>query len=85
MIKKLTKSVGNFTHADIRKLYANGTVDCDMLIITTQTDQDTQETTEVEQYREHGTSFLEPYPFRLTAAEKESLMLKQAVLPGLMP
>jgi hypothetical protein len=65
--------VGNFTHADVLKLYANGTVDCDMLIITTQTDQDTNEVTEVEQYREKGTSFLEPLPFELTEDEINSL------------
>lgn len=76
MIKKLTKSVGNFTHADVLKLYKNGTVDCEMIIITEQEDQDTKEKSEVEQYREKGTSFVEPYPFDLTAEDIEALTPK---------
>lgn len=76
MIKKLTKSVGNFTHADVLKLYANGTVDCDMLIIMQQTDQETKVVTEVEQYREKGTSFLPEYPFELTDEDIDILTPK---------
>lgn len=71
MIKKLTKGVGNFTHADIKKIYENGTVDCDMLIISEQ-EQDSVKS-EVEQYREKGTSFNEPWPFELTEEEIEEL------------
>lgn len=74
MKKKLNKEVGNFTHVDVIKIYANGTVDCDMLIVSEQ--EIDGEKSEVEQYREKGTSFCEPYPFELTESDIELLMPK---------
>lgn len=79
MIKKLTAPQGQFTHVEIKKLYKNGCIDVNMLVISEQ-EQD-GEISEVEQYREHGTSFESPYPFELTADDLEVLNPKPIFNP----
>jgi hypothetical protein len=46
--------MGNFTHADVLKIFENGTISCDMLTMSE----------DIEQYREHFTTFdssVEPF------------------------
>ena len=70
--KQLTIAVNNFTHADIKSISENGTVSCDMLIISVD-----DEGNETEVYREGFTSYDEGnYPFELTQEDIELLTPK---------
>lgn len=67
--KQLTTEVNNFTHADLKSISENGTVSCDMLIISVD-----EEGNETEVYREGFTSYDEGnYPFELTEEDLKVL------------
>ena len=67
--KQLNIEVNNFTHADIKSISENGTVSCDMLIISVD-----DEGNETEVYREGFTSYDEGnYPFELTEEDLKNL------------
>ena len=66
--KELTIKVNNFTHADIKSISENGTVSCDMLIISV------DDGNETEIYREGYTSYdYGNYPFELTEEDIQIL------------
>ena len=70
--KQLNIEVNNFTHADLKSISENGTVSCDMLIISVD-----DEGNETEVYREGFTSYDEGnYPFELTEEDIELLTPK---------